>query len=112
MHQHPVAVDGPGQNLQPVAHAFGACLDTNGGHGDPAVEAYVAEQLDASDGPIIAASDYVRAVPEAVRAYIPPERRFVTLGTDGFGRSDTRAALRSFFGVGAAEIADTALVAR
>jgi pyruvate dehydrogenase E1 component len=48
---------------------------------------------------LIAVSDYVRAVPEAIRAFIPPGRRFVTLGTDGFGRSDTRAELRAFFEV-------------
>jgi hypothetical protein len=47
-----------------------------------------------SQGPIIAATDYVRAVPESIRAWVPEGRRYVTLGTDGFGRSDTRAALR------------------
>jgi len=54
--------------------------------------------------PIIAATDYVRAVPDSVRAFLPPGRRYLTLGTDGFGRSDTRAALREFFGVDAAHI--------
>ncbi|MDB5860283.1 MAG: aceE [Ramlibacter sp.] len=58
----------------------------------------------AGRGPIIAASDYVRAVPESIRAFIPAGRRYLTLGTDGFGRSDTRAALREFFGVDAASI--------
>ena len=53
-------------------------------------------------------SDYVRAVPESVRAYVPA--RYGTLGTDGFGRSDTRAALRDFFEVDAKWIAYTALV--
>jgi pyruvate dehydrogenase E1 component len=48
-------------------------------------------------------------VPESVRAYVPEGRRYVTLGTDGFGRSDTRAALRSFFGVDAAHIEAAAL---
>ncbi|MES2974332.1 MAG: alpha-ketoglutarate dehydrogenase [Pseudomonadota bacterium] len=65
---------------------------------------FVAKQLAASHGPIIAATDYVRAVPESIRAFIPPGRRYMTLGTDGFGRSDTRAALREFFGVDAASI--------
>jgi pyruvate dehydrogenase E1 component len=51
----------------------------------------------------------VRAVPESVRAYVPAGRRYLTLGTDGFGRSDTRAALREFFGVDAAHIVRTAL---
>ena len=49
-------------------------------------------------GPVIAASDYVRAVPEQIRAWVPAPYR--TLGTDGFGRSDTRAQLRDFFEVG------------
>ena len=60
---------------------------------------FVRKQLEASKGPLVAVSDYVRAVPEAIRAYLPPGRRFVTLGTDGFGRSDTRAELRAFFEV-------------
>ncbi|GAB3778093.1 alpha-ketoglutarate dehydrogenase [Ramlibacter monticola] len=70
---------------------------------------YVAQQLGGSGGPVIAASDYVRAVPESIRAFVPPSRRYVTLGTDGFGRSDTRAALRSHFGVDAASIVKSAL---
>jgi pyruvate dehydrogenase E1 component len=60
--------------------------------------------LGAGSTPIVAASDYVRAVPEQLRAHLPPARRYTTLGTDGFGRSDTRAALRGFFGVDAASI--------
>jgi pyruvate dehydrogenase E1 component len=59
--------------------------------------------------PIVAASDYVRAVPEAIRQHVPAGRSYTTLGTDGFGRSDTRAALRSFFGVDAASIVQAAL---
>jgi len=70
---------------------------------------FVAQQLAASEGPVIAATDYVRAVPESVRAYLPEGRRYTTLGTDGFGRSDTRAALRGFFGVDAASIVRAAL---
>ncbi|MFZ9640582.1 MAG: pyruvate dehydrogenase (acetyl-transferring), homodimeric type, partial [Hylemonella sp.] len=70
------------------------------GHTDPGTP-FIAQQLLASHGPVIAATDYVRAVPESVRAYLPPERSYYTLGTDGFGRSDTRAALRQFFGVDA-----------
>ena len=65
---------------------------------------FLAQLLEETSGPIIAASDYVRLVPESVRAYIPEGRRYVTLSTDGFGRSDTRAALRQFFGVDAASI--------
>ena len=65
---------------------------------------FLTQQLASSTGPVIAATDYVRAVPESVRAFIPAGRRYLTLGTDGFGRSDTRAALREFFKVDAASI--------
>ncbi|HSV33964.1 MAG TPA: pyruvate dehydrogenase (acetyl-transferring), homodimeric type, partial [Ramlibacter sp.] len=65
---------------------------------------YVRGLLDGVGGPVIAATDYVRAVPESIRAFVPAGRRYLTLGTDGFGRSDTRAALREFFGVDAAHI--------
>jgi pyruvate dehydrogenase E1 component len=65
-------------------------------------------QLLAGSGPVIAASDYVRAVPESIRAWLPAGRRYLTLGTDGFGRSDTRAALRAFFHVDAASIVQAA----
>jgi pyruvate dehydrogenase E1 component len=76
--------------------------------GEAAGAPFIARQLAASAGPIVAASDYVRAVPESIRAFVPAGRAFVTLGTDGFGRSDTRAALREFFGVDAASIARAA----
>lgn len=70
---------------------------------------FIAQQLRAGEqGPVIAATDYVRAVPESIRAFVPEGRRYVTLGTDGFGRSDTRAALRRFFGVDAHSIAAAA----
>jgi pyruvate dehydrogenase E1 component len=55
--------------------------------------------LGGSDAPVVAATDYVRAVPEQIRAWVPAPYR--TLGTDGFGRSDTRARLRDFFEVSA-----------
>jgi pyruvate dehydrogenase E1 component len=71
-------------------------------------EPYIARLLEGTRGPVVAASDYVRAVPESIRAYIPPQRGYTTLGTDGFGRSDTRAALRAFFGVDAASIVSAA----
>ena len=70
---------------------------------------YLAQLLSSSSGPIVAATDYVRAVPESVRAYLPAGRTYRTLGTDGFGRSDTRAVLRSFFNVDAQSIASCAL---
>ncbi len=66
-----------------------------------------------TEGPVIAASDYVAAVPDLIRAYVSDKcaRKYVALGTDGFGRSDTRAALRAFFEVDAKNIALAALVA-
>jgi pyruvate dehydrogenase E1 component len=70
---------------------------------------FITRQLQGSSGPIIAATDYVVAVPESIRAYVPEGRRYLTLGTDGFGRSDTRAALRGYFGVDAASIVGAAL---
>ena len=72
--------------------------------GDGAPVPFVAQQLGGGTAPIIAATDYVRAVPETVRAFLPAGRPFLTLGTDGFGRSDTRAALRQLFGVDAASV--------
>jgi pyruvate dehydrogenase E1 component len=68
---------------------------------------WITQQLQGSTTPVIAVSDYVRAVPESVRAFVPAP--YTTLGTDGFGRSDTRAALRDFFEVDAKWIAFTAL---
>ncbi|PIT83340.1 alpha-ketoglutarate dehydrogenase [Limnohabitans sp. 15K] len=70
---------------------------------------HLAQLLASTQGPVIAATDYVRAVPESVRAFVPEGRRYRTLGTDGFGRSDTRAALRRFFAVDAESIAQAAL---
>jgi pyruvate dehydrogenase E1 component len=61
-----------------------------------------------TSGPVVAATDYVRALPESVRYLMPEGRRYATLGTDGFGRSDTRAALRSYFRVDAGSIAEAA----
>jgi pyruvate dehydrogenase E1 component len=65
---------------------------------------FLTAQLTRTKGVVVAATDYVRAVPESVRAYVPEGRRYVTLGTDGFGRSDTRAALRAHFNVDAASV--------
>jgi pyruvate dehydrogenase E1 component len=66
--------------------------------------AFISQVLAQGRGPIVAATDYVHALPESIRAYIPEGRGYVTLGTDGFGRSDTRAALREYFGVNADSI--------
>ena len=72
---------------------------------------FVHQQLESGSGPVIAATDYVRAVPESIRAYLPAGRRYISLGTDGFGRSDTRQELRQFFRVDAASIVKAALFA-
>jgi len=61
--------------------------------------AYVTQQLIDSAGPIIAATDYMRTYAEQIRAFMPAGRSYKVLGTDGFGRSDTRAKLREFFEV-------------
>ena len=75
---------------------------------DDTLTPYLSDLLASTQGPVIAATDYVRLVPESVRAWVPAGRRYITLGTDGFGRSDTRAALRDHFGVDAAHIAAAA----
>jgi pyruvate dehydrogenase E1 component len=61
------------------------------------------------DGPVVAASDYIRAFPEQIRPYLPAGRRYRALGTDGFGRSDYRRVLREFFEVDRRFIAVAAL---
>ena len=58
---------------------------------------YVSTCLKECDGPLIAATDYMRAVPDQIRQWAGA--RYVTLGTDGYGRSDSRAALRRHFEV-------------
>ena len=60
---------------------------------------FIAQQLEPHAGPVVAATDYMRLFSDQVRSYIPQGRRFITLGTDGYGRSDTRAKLREFFEV-------------
>jgi pyruvate dehydrogenase E1 component len=62
-------------------------------------KAYVTEQLERTAGPIIASTDYMRLFADQIRAYLPKGREYRVLGTDGFGRSDTRAKLREFFEV-------------
>jgi pyruvate dehydrogenase E1 component len=56
---------------------------------------YLWSKLSGSEGPFVAVSDYMHAVQDQVRPYVPGD--FVTLGADGFGFSDTRAAARRFF---------------
>jgi pyruvate dehydrogenase E1 component len=60
---------------------------------------YVAQCLEGHDGPVIASTDYIRTFADQIRPYIPHSRRYTTLGTDGFGRSDVRRKLREFFEV-------------
>src|SRR5204863_8282522 len=68
---------------------------------------YVATCLENQEGPVIAASDYVRALPDLIRPYI--KKSFTVLGTDGYGRSDTREELRHFFEVDRYYVAVAAL---
>ena len=60
---------------------------------------YVTQALEKSAGPIVATTDYMRLFADQIRAYVPRGRDYRVLGTDGFGRSDTRAKLREFFEV-------------
>ncbi|CAN5594179.1 pyruvate dehydrogenase (acetyl-transferring), homodimeric type [soil metagenome] len=64
---------------------------------------YVTRTLEGAPGPVIAVSDWMRAVPDQIANWVPGD--YTSLGTDGFGRSDTRAALRRHFQVDAASIA-------
>ena len=61
--------------------------------------AYVEQCLAKRAGPVVAASDYMKTFAEQIRPFIPKEKVYRVLGTDGFGRSDTRASLRHFFEV-------------
>jgi pyruvate dehydrogenase E1 component len=79
-------------------------------HRNPAKEEklpFVAETLSEASGVFVAASDYVKALPESISKWIPG--RLISLGTDGFGRSDSREALRDFFEVDERHIAAAAL---
>jgi pyruvate dehydrogenase E1 component len=64
---------------------------------DPPREPFVTQRLATAAGPIVAVSDFVKAVPDQVARWVPAP--LTTLGTDGFGRSDTREALRHHFEV-------------
>jgi pyruvate dehydrogenase E1 component len=63
---------------------------------------YVTRTLTPTDGPVVAVSDYMKAVPDQIARWVPGA--FIPLGTDGFGRSDTREALRRFFEIDAGHI--------
>jgi pyruvate dehydrogenase E1 component len=75
--------------------------------GETARVPYVSQALSKATGPFIAATDYMRAWPDMIRQWVPG--KFTVLGTDGFGRSDGRAALRKHFEVDAKNIAYAAL---
>ena len=70
-------------------------------------QAYVSQVLSGVIGPVIAATDYIRAYADQIRPFISND--YIVLGTDGYGRSDTRQQLRHFFEVDAKYIAYTAL---
>ena len=88
-----------------------ACERWNRLHPDPKEQRkpYIAQCLEKHEGPVVAATDYVRAFADQVRAFVPHGRRFTVLGTDGYGRSDTRANLLEFFEVNAHWIAHAAI---
>jgi pyruvate dehydrogenase E1 component len=72
---------------------------------------HVTACLESRAGPAVAATDYVREYADQIRAFMPQGKRYVVLGTDGFGRSDTRANLRAFFEVDRWWIAHAAIAA-
>ena len=74
---------------------------------EPPRKPYVVQALGDRDGPFVAATDYVKTVPDQIRQWVPG--RYVVLGTDGYGRSDSRAELRRFFEVDRHFIAVAAL---
>jgi pyruvate dehydrogenase E1 component len=71
----------------------------------------VTRLLASTSGPIVAVTDFMKAVPDQIARFVPGDRTFVPLGTDGFGRSDTRAALRRFFETDAAHVEIAAVAA-
>ncbi|CAN5902424.1 pyruvate dehydrogenase (acetyl-transferring), homodimeric type [soil metagenome] len=73
--------------------------------------ARVTELLEDSSGPIVAITDFMRMVPDQVARWVPDGRSWTSLGTDGFGRSDTREALRRFFETDAAHLVVAVLAA-
>ena len=64
---------------------------------EPQRQTYIYQALGDREGPFVAASDYMKTVPDQIRQWVPG--RFLVLGTDGYGRSDARAPLRRFFEV-------------
>ncbi len=76
-------------------------------HPDQPRTPFVTQQLSGTTGPVVAVSDWMRAVPDAIAQWVPGD--WASLGTDGFGRSDTRAALRRHFRTDAESIATAVL---
>ena len=72
---------------------------------------YVSQCLEKRAGPVVAATDYIKTFAEQVRPFVPKGRVYKVLGTDGFGRSDSRAKLRAFFEVDRHYVAVAALAA-
>jgi pyruvate dehydrogenase E1 component len=75
----------------------------------PRQDPYVTEALALAEGPVVAVTDFMKAVPDMVARWVP--RSFTPLGTDGYGRSDTRAALRRHFETDAAHVVVAVLAA-
>ena len=75
----------------------------------PPRQSYLAKTLGPNAAPIVAASDYMKIVPDQIARFIPAPSSMISLGTDGFGRSDTRETLRRFFEVDDAAITVAAL---
>jgi pyruvate dehydrogenase E1 component len=78
---------------------------------DKARVPYVTQCLEKRAGPVVAASDYMKTFADQIRPFMPKDRGYKVLGTDGFGRSDSRAKLRHFFEVNRYFIAIAALKA-
>jgi pyruvate dehydrogenase E1 component len=79
--------------------------------GQPTRTPRVTELLADSAGPIVAVTDFMRAVPDQISRWVPAGRSYTSLGTDGFGRSDTREALRRYFETDAAHVVVAVLAA-
>jgi pyruvate dehydrogenase E1 component len=76
---------------------------------EPKRTPFVTDTLEGAEGPIVAVSDLMKAVPDLIARWVP--QPFLPLGTDGFGRSDTREALRRFFEIDAEHVVVAALSA-
>jgi pyruvate dehydrogenase E1 component len=72
---------------------------------------YVTQCIEKRSGPVVAASDYIKTFADQIRPFVPRDRVYRVLGTDGFGRSDSRAKLRHFFEVNRYFVAIAALKA-